>query len=322
MVAERRESWQRAVTDKEWRLYSVYEVTNNRAGVKVVRGHGVSRDYYPMAYPRLPFELAQVGYGDTDSTLEFVHKWGLLGYNVLFPESERRSDAGWYNDDPTDFIWAHAHTVRSVLALYSALRRDDATELAEAMKALAQPSHFPDYPEDVPDHVRDAPWWAHGEGIALFDPRYWVPEFGYVRSVPPPGYGPEEVVAETIAEFISGNLPGIRPIVNLRDPVWMTGPQGGSAARPLSRLRTMYLFDALVQAVWWHLANFVSGERDLAKCRECGHYFERTDKRQEFCPPPEEHALQARHGQRARAVSLCASRNRTRRRRSKANSGH
>ena len=320
LAAERRESLGRAMTEREWRVYSAYSVEQDRAGVEVVRGYGAWWDYHPMLHPNLPFELAQVEFGDRDSLLAFVGQRGLLGYEILLPERERTAWGGWYNDDPLQFIWLHAYTVRHVLALYEALYREDTDELAEAMKDLAEPTQFPEYAKDMPDHVRTAPWWAVGEGVALFDPRYWVPAFGYVRADPPVGYSPEEVVAETIAEFVSANLEGVKSTVHIKDPVWRVGPQGASAP-PLSRLSQVYMFDALVQAVWWHLANLVTGQREIIRCRGCGFYFERTDKRQEFCPPPKEHVLQAKYGQRARAASLCASRYRTRRHRSKQDSG-
>jgi hypothetical protein len=222
-----------------WRLYSAYSVEQNKNGEEVIRGHGWAMEYYPMAYPRLPFELVRVDFGDKDTALNFVHKWGMLGYEILLPESERTAAYGWYNDDPLEFIWCQGYTVRHVLTLYEALCHDDSGELANAMTAIAEPTQFPQYGDEVPDHVRKAAWWAAGEDVALFYPLHWVPDMGYwgmdIKKFAPPGYGPEEAAAETIATFISGNLSGIQPMVHLRDPVWRTGQQGSSAS-PHSRL--------------------------------------------------------------------------------------
>jgi hypothetical protein len=319
VVGERRESWQRAMTETRWPVASVYEVIRNDEGEDVVRGYGVSRDYYPMSYPTMPFELARVDFGDKDSALDFVHARGLLGFKMLLPESDR-GQGGWYDDDPLEFIWVHAVTVRHVLKLYEALRQNEPSKLADAMKAVAEPTHFPDYGEDVPDHVRGAPWWANADGITIFNPRYWVPAFGDVAADPPVGYSPEEIAAETISDFISSNLSGIQSTVLVRDPAWKYGADGATDP-PASMLSSVNLFDSLVQAVWWHLANFVTGGKDIAKCNECGDYFARTDKRQEFCPRPEWQVQEVKMRIRQRAVSVCGTRHRTRENRKKRDRG-
>jgi hypothetical protein len=49
--------------------------------------------------------------------------------------------------------------------------------------------------------------------------------------------------------------------------------------------RTVFRFKALIQLIYWQLADWIDGGR-LRQCAECQTYFFAEDGRQRFCPPP------------------------------------
>lgn len=78
----------------------------------------------------------------------------------------------------------------------------------------------------------------------------------------------------------------------------------------LSAVRFGYKFEALFEVAYWHLGNLLAQGKSLAKCRECGAFFNQSDGRQQFCPPSEldvQHAIITR----GRAQSKCGMRSRT-----------
>ena len=102
-----------------------------------------------------------------------------------------------------------------------------------------------------------------------------------------------------ISLSISEHLNAIRPIVL---------PADGNE----NRLELGYRWTALFQVIYWHLAKVVTENRPLGICKECSNVFERTDKRQQFCPAPQEFVLHPRSDSVARAQSRCALRYRAR----------
>ena len=55
---------------------------------------------------------------------------------------------------------------------------------------------------------------------------------------------------------------------------------------PLRRLALRWQFGTLLDAIYWNLARYVTGQLQARQCGYCGRYFEVTDQRQWFCPPP------------------------------------
>ena len=125
-----------------WANYGIeqtgYTVNGEEHTIEVVRGirgTGSIYEYYPMAFPSLPFELAKVEYWDKEGALSFVRKWGLLGVDRLQDDAEKAHFGG----DPLEFIWAHAHTIQNVLSLYDALQIDDFSKLNAAWQRFINP---------------------------------------------------------------------------------------------------------------------------------------------------------------------------------------
>jgi hypothetical protein len=55
----------------------------------------------------------------------------------------------------------------------------------------------------------------------------------------------------------------------------------------LTGVRLELRWRALIDVIYWHLALNATGDRGWGRCPECGSFFEKTDPRQRFCPPPQ-----------------------------------
>jgi len=112
---EWRESWRQGRSSQVWPIAERYEI----AGELIRQSPNARYLYWPMARPRLPFELAKVKLGDQDAALAFVNEWGLLGYNRLAAAENRVSG------EPLGFIWHEAKNIRDLLAKIRALQYPD-----------------------------------------------------------------------------------------------------------------------------------------------------------------------------------------------------
>ena len=240
---------------------------------------------YPMAFRQLPFELAKVRFGDIKDATGFALRWGLLGFQRY---RELVASVRW---DPLWFIWWHARSVRDVLNIHAALQDNDPEALAKVLDTILQPA-------TVDPGVRLS-------GHHIRGPRV-------VRLQMPDDDSVEDQGLNIIGQFVNPNIAGIRmwlfPRTTDKFPNLLVNS-------PLEKLSPVYSFNSLAEAIWWHLSTFVAGAHPVGQCKECGSLFERTDKRQEFCPPPQDHINEARSGVRNRAQSLCALKSRSRRRR-------
>jgi hypothetical protein len=304
---ERDESWSMSRSEVDWLVWPDYEIHENDGTVatgtfvkhgfalprvKLMTGDddfvrpipGPPRGYYPMAHPSLPFQLAKVRFGSREDALLFVREWGLLGYDLIIDPL----NPTFY--DPLWFIWWHARDVRSVLDLYDALANDDGDALVAAIAERWQPVVQPEGPKGFP-------MYAEGVTGANITPMYALEKDN-----------PESFGLRIIMRLVSANIEGIRPRVLSRFP--------GHHGSPLSSIGMAYQFETLIEAIWWHLANVVTGQRDIARCLECHQYFERKDRRQRFCPAPEGQTV-LRGGERVPAPSPCSQRRRTSRYRGK-----
>lgn len=60
---------------------------------------------------------------------------------------------------------------------------------------------------------------------------------------------------------------------------------GGQMTRRSRSFQWTYRFQTLRAVAFWHLGNYAIGEDRVGRCLECGKRFERTDRRQNYCPP-------------------------------------
>jgi hypothetical protein len=302
----RSDSMSRGMNDQLWPIYDGYAIESD-----VIKPRGNARYYFPMSKPKLPYELAKIAPGDQQSALEFVRNWGLLGRVPLIRDSQYRtggdSESVEYPDDETlQFIWGHALTVRNVLKLHKALQDGRSGVLDEVLAddivvlgpstdmATLRPESLT--PADNPNDLKQ--WWRrmerHQAKISV--------EMNKLSS--------ELLALKIISTSISKNLEGTNPVVDIK-PSDNTDFHDSK----LGRLQFSFRHKAPVQCAYWRLAMLVSTLGSVAQCRECGGFFERTDKRQNFCPPSDEQVNKSRYGTGGRAQSLCSLRNRARRHR-------
>jgi Zn finger protein HypA/HybF involved in hydrogenase expression len=120
----------------------------------------------------------------------------------------------------------------------------------------------------------------------------------------------DQVVAmQIISTFTDANIQDIKTTVYINRLIDMLD-------QPLDGLFLGLSFDALIEGIWWHLAKYITDQKNVAICRWCGHYFGRTRKTQKFCPSSTQHVMEVQQGARIRAVSLCANRYRLKKHRS------
>ena len=248
------------------------------SGQGIIEAQGLARSYYPMAFPSLRFELAKVDFGSVVQAQAFVRQWGLLGYDyVNRPRMIRGGgeDLGTVGGDPLWFIWWHARTVRDTLELLHGLQVGDEDALYLSLDRILQPD-----------------WYTNTDsGDSLFAPGTIVADTAsgqYMsrRHVTP--FSSPIDAGDAIARMINGNVRGVHPTIFSRR----------------SKLSRGFTFNTLIEAIWVHVMDMVTGGQEMAICKECNSYFQRTDKRQKFCPSREFHA--------GRAQSLCGLRYHTR----------
>jgi hypothetical protein len=307
-TTEQSESERAFKTEVEWPTYPVYFVEADSDGLQIVKAVGVDRPrtYHPMAYSRLPFELAKVNFEDEAGALAFVHQWGLLGYDLLIDQSEQIRLG-----DPLEFIWWHARAIRNLMKLYDALGRNDPKRIRVALEGVTiligadRPQRATGRHSGPARIIRGRAF----EGISGGNKKLIYFDFADYQDQP--DYHDDKMHAvNLITTVIQWNISGIESTLYSR--AYRFDDESA-----LDSLFMGFMFGSLIEGIWWHLARYVAGQGDIAICKGCDHYFERTDKRQQFCPPPEEHVLEAQHGIRQRAQSLCANRYRLKKHRAK-----
>jgi hypothetical protein len=161
---------------------------------------------------------------------------------------KRTRAGGQVVSEGDDVVWAvaHARNVARCLRIKEALQRSDYPRLRSILQWIAG-DDLEGMPLSIPTLEK-----THGARIQVSAPS-----------------GRRQVAAEAhrlLAVSIGPNLGGVSRVMR---------PEGGSA----------FQFQALVQLIYWQLADWISGER-LGVCAECGLLFYSHDARQKFCPPP------------------------------------
>lgn len=239
----------------------------------------VGRDWYdPGQEEGLPSELARVnqawkrrrpgastGIAEdivTRSALDFLRQFGFLGLTHLQGEPRKVDLDGvtqFADGDLFAWVLGHAENVDLCLSLAGALLNGARERLAHVLQYLEEtrPQLFPGLPLRIPTltehyHVLDMP------------------------TLYPPGAHLEEKAQALLRACLAPNLGNV-------ERVYL--PEAGRKAMPKIG-RTGFRFHALIQLIYWQLADWINGER-LRECRECHMYFFAHDGRQQFCPPPQ-----------------------------------
>jgi hypothetical protein len=274
-----------------WRVYSDYTIKD---GVIKESGKRV-REYQPIVEPALPVALSRVARGEV-SIEEFAHQFGLLGYRPLFPQKileallgyapkavwdvvratlrkkellrtkpavpARRIFDIWYaatDGEPVAWIKAHANTVAALIEILGLIQDGDIDALAYTVR------NKPAGPFAVGYHVAQEITWPR-------IPRDRKRAKEYEAHLLDPAAAPT-LAAGIVRNYINCNISGIRR--DLYTPV---------SVSPAPRGRSKFTFRAMIEAVYWQLADRLE-RGGIRRCIECGRYFVARDPRQVHCPP-------------------------------------
>lgn len=147
--------------------------------------------------------------------------------------------------DSLKWVWAHAETVRLVLSLKDKLDQEDAEGLEQTLRKLEHPT-------------------LRGQFPVKFAAR------GILRTlVFYPTSSHRSLAASILMSIVNENISGIHPKIAWDEKRGIFVPYSS--------------FSTLIEVVYWHLSNVLSGGR-VTRCETCGGRFIQTDRRQRFCP--------------------------------------
>ena len=157
--------------------------------------------------------------------------------------------------DPIPWVWSHADNVRFVLQLFDYLQNRDGDGLRQFLDA-----------HNLAD-LRDQ------EDTFIF-------KIGAELESLPMDMDPATRAELIITTTINTYLEGVNHRVDIAPSTTHGVSEVGFRLRPYC--------PNLLTAVYWHLANIVTENRRLRRCRDhtCGALFAVTDRRQQYCPPP------------------------------------
>ena len=284
------------LSDATWPVNQDYTVKDGRL---CATGDEVRR-YDPLADEHIVTEFGKLYDGDKNAVVEFAGRRGLLGWGVV-GTPQAGSDPDWVSEpegtDPISWVWGHARNVRIVLDLYRYLQQKDhdgLTSFLDTFSGLAL--------SEIEEIERARDPWSTPSVPALGTKEGMIIIMHQHSSLPikfPRGQ-PAKAAERIIEEIINPNLGHL-------GMVWR-GLQYQVYTDPLHLVLEC---PCPLAAIYWHLANIVTGGRTVARCQDptCSALFVVTDRRQRYCPPPA--VWKGTTG------SLCAARHRKRRQRQK-----
>lgn len=281
----------RGWSSQVWPVYKHYYLEDDV--IKERRDQAEKRTYFPVGSPELFTDFVNLGkslpekaylletelvqsmrISHKEAVLSFARQWGLLGYDSLVDKPQRRGG------DPLDFVLLQIVRVKVVCQWF-----DD-------IKSGRQPSDTESYYKGkaaVGDIMRHILGFVNSglKGLEIGIRPFFTGYESFLELDFMPATEEDYGLPSSSLDFAPG-MEFIGPI-----------PQG---------FRVELKYRALLNIIYWHLANYVARERDWGRCLECGSFFERTDPRQQFCPPN-------KYGKRPQ--SQCAVRHRVRKARGK-----
>ena len=219
------------------------------------------RGYMPMSRTELPGEFAKLAGESEDKVLEFVRRYGLLGYSMAFRWLEllaagrERLHNPQAKGDPVAWILSHAATVGLVMKLAEAL--NDLERLKLQLQQLT---------------VRD-------ERSVSEELLYVAAKRGYTHAsqIRMRAFGdPRETALQIISHILNENLEGVSRELIIEHQE--TGKRG---------ITSVFSPQNLLDCVYWHLADAVLGGT-VRTCENpsCKRFFVATHKKMRYCPLP------------------------------------
>jgi hypothetical protein len=261
-----------------WNVYEDYAVIDG----SVCRQGEPKYSYAPMVHKEIPGKLARLRRGDEAGVLQFARTYGSLGYQALLPPAP----GPWKPmGDPLSWIWVHAETIQFCLKISELLQQGDLDTLKDLLRTqYVTPKDIeelcaPGQVEELKDTLRVVQSEAGGVGRKFFSTML-VAERDKIR-------------------LAWGDLPNKKECSDMenmnystrffRNSVINANIQGMVRAlsvnkHPKIHDRSYWRFNAMIETVYWHLADIVDGGK-VKRCEDCHGIFIQEDKRQRFCPP-------------------------------------
>lgn len=273
-----------------WRRFERFGVDS--ADTQWLRPYGDPLGTYePAAVEGIPTALAHctLGAADIESAIRglcrFMSEYGSLGEATLaYPETggrKTRDEHGRVYLVPGDrwgWVLEHVANVRAILALAEARRRGVWRRLRRALEQTVQ------------------------------EQERW-PRLLRIPTVVPPKFVPVTLgddLESCSLQFSPADAENIRALRNMSALLRQEGESRVADRLIRARLapnltgvrRTAdgFQFAALIQLIYWQLADGISARRQLRPCQACGTPFFVTDGRQRFCPPPPNGPSESRCG--------------------------
>lgn len=245
--------------------------------------------YLPMTRPELPFEFAKLARADDADIVQFVRRYGLLGYREAFettlsiyktfeflattprgeedkppekiPDFSRFFHEGINDGDPLAWVVSHAKTVNFVLELHDALK--DKRQLKAKLEELK--IHTVEY-GDWPIEYRYA---QRGE---------LYPECCKTKRGSESDF---EFAGGIIECIVNANLKGGISRELLID----LEPENSKKTARQNTLISTFQANSLIDCIYWHLADAIAGST-VKRCLYCKRFFNATHLKRLYCPPP------------------------------------
>ena len=217
--------------------------------------------YSPWEHKEIPSQLAIIEEGDEHAALDFVGRWGPLGFVSLFSRLrenldkmdelnvlKRRGKIG----EPLWLVWDHARTVRMLLRLLAIMwKRDE-----EAMGAYL-------------DQIRD----SYGAIPYAYGVRGMVSVIPFRQNLS----GPLVEAAHIVGAITTDNIETLSPTLI-------------AMSRETAELSWSHRTTALLPVVYAHIAAAAISSHGYYECayRKCDRWWpseERQGRRSLYCPP-------------------------------------
>lgn len=218
--------------------------------------------YLPMGRPELPGEFAKLATGSEEDVLQFVRRYGLLGYcqAFRFPEAISADKMRVYDynapGDPLSWVFAHAKAVNLVMQL---------------AKLLNKPAGLKAFMGRLMVERNGRPYIS-----------YVLPKRGYhlPSQVEEKIYETEEETARRIiAKILNSNLEGIQ-----REIVVEYVPATEDEGKCVLGFTSSFSFNNLLDCIYWLVADAVTAGK-IRACLYCGKPFIAPNDKTKYCPP-------------------------------------
>jgi len=231
----------------------------------ILRADDAYEYLWPFTKPELPTEFAKVS--DPHSAIRFERRYSPLGYDSLVENPEERKGG-----DPLEWVLKQAKFVKLAVELIYASAYQDGTSALRQFRYL-----------NITNIIRKASFdSAHRDfGELIFPGGAYNYNYGTIVVMPTSEADALQSVPYFIERLVNENTKNLQQklVVHYK-----------------GRLGSVLFYNALIEAIWSMVGDLAlktqqgqeSGYFKRCEYKECNTPFLATDKRQRFCPRPEE----------------------------------